>query len=334
MMDACAGPMMLANQRITADQILNGGMSARLRFSTPTPLGGVEVRLLVDGELTVGIASLEIFGERLDGENWTLESSDLPTPRVDNAIRHGRNLFEGYQRGLAVTTQDRRARIAWDPDFRRARELAGNRTIVSEAALWNIFLLMKFYVPKLSFGHVVEFGCYKGGSAIFMAALAAKFLPGARVIGFDTFSGMPATDLAVDAHAAGGFADVDLAELRDYAEKSGLSNLTYVQGRFEETARPALVKLEKVALCHIDCDIRSSVEFSYNSVKPYMTPGGYWVFDDLHAADCLGAVEAVEDLLIKRDGLNSEQRVPHEVFREPFDEGRSSGRTRTSRRGT
>lgn len=34
-------------------------------------------------------------------------------------------------------------------------------------------------------------------------------------------------------------------------------------------------------------------------------------------ADCLGAAEAMEDLLIRRDGLNSEQVFPHYVFRQP-----------------
>jgi hypothetical protein len=33
---------------------------------------------------------------------------------------------------------------------------------------------------------------------------------------------------------------------------------------------------------------------------------------------CLGAIEAVEDLLIRRDSLNAEQVWPHLVFRAPF----------------
>ena len=152
-----------------------------------------------------------------------------------------------------------------------------------------------------------------------MAALAEKFLPGVQVIGFDTFDGMPATDRAVDAHRAGGFSDVDLIELRHYIEWVGLRNLTFVQGYFEETAASVLQKQGSVALCHIDCDIRSAVEYSYDATRPYMTPGGYWIFDDPFIADCLGAAEAVEDLLIKRDGLNSEQLYPHYVFREPFE---------------
>jgi hypothetical protein len=48
-----------------------------------------------------------------------------------------------------------------------------------------------------------------------------------------------------------------------------------------------------------------------------MVSGGYWVFDDPMVSDCLGAAEAMEDLLIRRDGLNSEQVFSHYVFRQP-----------------
>ncbi|MGH7098226.1 MAG: TylF/MycF/NovP-related O-methyltransferase [Stellaceae bacterium] len=148
---------------------------------------------------------------------------------------------------------------------------------------------------------------------------AQKFLPNAQVLAFDTFAGMPATDKAVDYHNPGDFEGVDLGELRQYAAQIGLNNLTYIQGLFEETAAPALRKIHKVSLCHIDCDIRSAIQSAYDSTKPYMVPGGYWVFDDPLLATCLGVTEAVEDLLIRRDGLNAEQVFPHLVFREPFN---------------
>ena len=51
-----------------------------------------------------------------------------------------------------------------------------------------------------------------------MAFLAQKFLPNAQVLAFDTFSGMPTTDKSIDLHNAGDFREVDLAELRQYAE--------------------------------------------------------------------------------------------------------------------
>ena len=45
--------------------------------------------------------------------------------------------------------------------------------------------------------------------------------------------------------------------------------------------------------------------------------GGYYVFDDATVSSCIGATEVVEDLVIRRDGLNSEQIYPHFVFRAP-----------------
>jgi hypothetical protein len=46
-----------------------------------------------------------------------------------------------------------------------------------------------------------------------------------------------------------------------------------------------------------------------------MVDGGYIIFDDATTSTCIGATEVVEDLIIRRDGLNSEQAWPHFVFR-------------------
>jgi len=54
-------------------------------------------------------------------------------------------------------------------------------------------LLVKFYLPRLPFGHIIEYGSYRGGSAFFMAAIAAKYLPRTQVYALDTFAGMPQT---------------------------------------------------------------------------------------------------------------------------------------------
>ena len=211
-----------------------------------------------------------------------------------------------------------------DYDFQEALQLSGGRTIVDENNFANIFILIKLFIPRLPFGHIAEFGSFKGGSAIFMALLAQKFLPNAQILAFDTFSGMPPTDKAVDLHNAGDFQGVDLTELRQYVEEIGLRNLHFVKGKFEDTASQVVKELQMLTLCHIDCDIRSAIQSAYDTTRPYMVPGGYWVFDDPLRPTCLGATEAVEDLLIRRDALNAEQVWPHLVFREPFEKNWSS----------
>src|ERR1043166_5320186 len=128
--------------------------------------------------------------------------------------------------------------------------------------LMNLFLLFKFFLPKIGLGHIVEFGSYKGGSAIFMAYLAQRFLGEVNVYGFDTFAGMPPTDHGIDLHRAGDFQDINLEELRQYVAQLGLTNLHFVQGRFEETVPATLETVGPLAVVHIDCDIYSAVDIA------------------------------------------------------------------------
>ncbi len=164
----------------------------------------------------------------------------------------------------------------------------------------------------------MEFGAFRGGNALFMARVVKALYPGIKVFAFDTFSGMPKTDSSVDAHSEGSFGNVDLAELRALAAQAGLDNIEFVPGLFEETAHSALERrIGKVALAHFDCGIYSAVKYSYDVVKPFMLPRGYIVFDDATVSSCIGATQAAEELVIRRDGLNSEQIYPHFVFRAP-----------------
>ncbi len=45
-----------------------------------------------------------------------------------------------------------------------------------------------------------------------------------------------------------------------------------------------------------------------------MVQGGYIIFDDANVSSCIGATEAVEEI-IQRDCMYSEQIWPHYVFR-------------------
>ena len=235
--------------------------------------------------------------------------------QVPNQLRRGRNVSEGYQRGAFLESGHLRERINADPDFQDAIVYTENRSIVTRDRLMNLFLLMKFFVPRLPSGDVIEFGSYRGGSAFFLACLAAKFLPGTQVFGLDTFEGMPATDSSIDLHHAGQFADSSFDEVLAAKETFGLSNIHFVKGLFEETAPALLQKAGSIVLAHIDCDIYEAVRYSYLVCKPYMIPMAYYVFDDATAAACVGATEAVEEFVIQQDRLHCEQIFPHFVFR-------------------
>jgi hypothetical protein len=317
-MDVCArvGTRVLGKKIVSANQLAVDG-EVGLEFSLMYPVADLEVRFVSGGGFVGDIGSMRIVGEPNDARR-EFALADLPEVPIANTPSRGRNLYDGYRRGVGLQFGSVTEKILGDADFQEARDLAGSRTILGEANLCNLFLIIKFYLPRLAPGHIVEFGSYRGGGAIFMAALARKFLPGCKVFGFDTFSGMPPTDQRIDYHRAGSFADVDLAELHSYVGKIGLeNNLEFIQGHFAGTLAPTLRDLGSILLAHIDCDIRSAIECAYDAAKPHMVSGGYWILDDPMVSDCLGAAEAMEDLLIRRDGLNSEQVYPHYLFRQP-----------------
>jgi Macrocin-O-methyltransferase (TylF) len=230
-------------------------------------------------------------------------------------IRQGRNVYEGYQRGWGLQFGGLRDKVLNDPLYKEAFAVAQDRTIMSGENRMNIFLLLRFFLDKIPFGHIVEYGSYRGGSAIFMAYVAQKLYPGMKVFALDSFEGMPPTDKNVDAHNVGDFADTDINTLQARLEELKLDNLVLVKGYFENTNDGVMAEAGKISLAHIDCDIAPAVKYSYEGVRPFMVDGGYMVFDDATVSSCIGATEVVEDLLIRRDGLNSEQIWPHFVFR-------------------
>lgn len=251
--------------------------------------------------------------------------SYLPEMRgINQGIRQGRNVYEGYQRGWGLQFGGLKEKILKDPLYKEAFAVARDRTIVSEENRMNIFLLMRFFLEKIPFGHVVEYGAYRGGSAICMAYVAQKLYPGMKVFALDSFAGMPPTDKDVDAHNVGDFSNVDFNKLQDRVAELKLDNLVLVKGFIEDTNDRVMAQAGKISLAHIDCDIQPAVKYSYEGVRPFMVDGGYIVFDDATVSSCIGATEVVEDLLVRRDGMNSEQIWPHFVFRAFNNRGRGA----------
>lgn len=234
---------------------------------------------------------------------------------IAKGIRHGRSIYEGYQRGWGIQFGELRQEIVRDPLYMRALDVSYDRTIMSEDNRMNIFLILRFFLGKIPSGHIIEYGSYRGGSAIFMAYIVNQLYPGMRVYALDSYEGMPATDKNVDAHNIGDFGDVDYEKLQLRIKELGLHNLILVKGYFEDTNDSVMREAVNVCMAHIDCDIGPAVRFAYESVRPRLVEGGYFVFDDATVSSCIGATEVVEQLLIRRDQLSSEQIWPHFVFR-------------------
>ena len=248
------------------------------------------------------------------------ETGEYPGFFPPPGMRMGRSPRDGYSRGWGLEYGGLRDAVLADPLYSEALELAMGRSIQAGDCRMNLFLLLKYFFPALlkqsGKGSIVEFGSYRGGSSIFLAAVCERLHLDVRVFGLDTFTGMPPTDKSIDAHFAGNFSDVDLPELRAHVERCGLAHrLEFVPGIFQDTAPRVLAAATPVLLAHVDCDVYDAVAYAWEAVKPCMAPGGYVVFDDAPTSGCLGATEAVEELVIRRDGLHCEQIWPHSVFR-------------------
>jgi hypothetical protein len=245
----------------------------------------------------------------------SLTLPDFPNPASE--FVKGRNPYEGYQRGWGLQFGGLAEQVRQDPLYRRAVQLTRGRSLVQEERRMNLYLIIRFFLGRLPCRDIIEFGSWRGGNALFMAACLEELYPTAIVYALDTYEGMPATDPAIDLHRAGDFSDVDLAELESVARAHAIDNIRFVKGRFEDTVRQVYNSAGGFGLAHIDCDILSAVRFAQDTVLPFVCRGGYLVYDDAGVSSCLGATQAVEEFVMTHR-THSEQIWPHFVFRRPL----------------
>lgn len=246
--------------------------------------------------------------------NGRYEPIRLPDLGVADGVAGGRAVREGYNRAVALEFGRIADQLEADPLLKEANAAAGGRSIVHPLRLANLFLLLTLHWEPLRGSDVVEFGSYRGGSALFMAAVLKRLDPAAHVHALDTFAGMPPTDHAIDSHGAGDFHDADLDGLLRRRDALRLDNLVIHEGLFEDTFPAVAQASSGFGLAHIDADIYSACRYAQDAVWPHMRPGGYLVYDDATTSTCLGATQAVEELIMERR-IHSEQVQPHFVFR-------------------
>jgi predicted O-methyltransferase YrrM len=230
-------------------------------------------------------------------------------------VTRGRVPYEGYRRGLAIEHQGWSEKAAGDSLFKLGLEAMGGRSVLAHTRLVNLYLLVTQFLDKLASRDIIEFGVYRGGSALFMARIMKELYPGAKFYALDTFKGMPATERGVDAHGPGDFGEADLDGFRAQIDKFGLGDIIEIHaGLFQETFPAIAARNVTFGLAHLDADIYSALKYAQDAVWPHMATGGYVVYDDATTSSCLGATQAVEELIQERR-IHCEQVFPHFVFR-------------------
>ena len=233
---------------------------------------------------------------------------------VQSGIRKGRVPSEGYYRGWGLQFGSLQQFVEGETLFREALDATTSlESWISPEKRANLYLILTRFLPRLTEKNIIEFGTFRGGTAVFMAIILREVAPTSTIYTLDTFNGMPVTDKTIDAHSAGDFSDCSLEALQDKARDLGLTNLVPISGLFQTTF-PNLPLGIKFGLAHIDCDIYESIKYAQDAVWPRMTKGGYIVYDDATVSSCIGTTEAVEELIQQRHA-HCEQSWPHFVFR-------------------
>lgn len=258
---------------------------------------------------------IAVLAGQTDSRTLDRDLARLHLDSVDS-VSNGRNVTAGYARGWGLEYGRLGETIAKDPVFRDSLQMARPRSLVLEQKLMNLFLIMKYGIRDHEVDFI-EFGSYRGGSAIFIANVARQLGLRGTVYALDTFEGMPPTNDEFDLHSAGDFSDANLDDLEKYIKEVGLTNIIPVKGLFSDAAPSVLSRIRSIGIAHIDCDIHDAVKYCLDAVMPKMSSaGGYVVLDDALHGSCLGAMQAVEEWVITNQ-VHAEQAYPHLVYRYP-----------------
>ena len=139
---------------------------------------------------------------------------------------------------------------------------------------------------KAPYGHFVEVGVYRGGSAWYLAQAARE--KRARLLLFDTFTGIP-FEAPDDSNHVGEFGDTSAASVQ-----AAIPDAELFVGIFPETLPR---DLDGIAFVHSDCDQYKSVRTVIDYLWPRMVPGGIMTFDDMNTT---GGRRAIEETFPER----------------------------------
>jgi O-methyltransferase len=230
---------------------------------------------------------------------------------------------DGRVRRLVDVILQAVSRAAWWQPALRARLSAGrDRPLVPAAALEKTYrdvLAMLQRDSEDDVGAYLEFGVYVGTSLLCMhRASVDAGLPGMRLVGFDSFQGLPAS---ADAEDAGAFrrgwyrAGRDL--VGDHLTRNGIDwdRTTLVPGWFEETLRPAVAErlgIDKASVILIDCDIYLSARAALRFCAPLIRDRAVIVFDDWSAGHGTGERRAFDEFMADHAELEAHRlAAPH-----------------------
>ena len=152
-------------------------------------------------------------------------------------------------------------------------------------------------------GQIVECGVGPGRSLLVFAVLTQCVARARRIVGFDTFEGLPnptAEDGHGNAHKSGWLSHSE-ANVRELLQFNGVAtdfieeNVSFVRGPLAESL-PAYDG-GAIALLHLDVDLYESYKTALDWLWPFVSPGGIVTFDEYRSESFPGATRAIDEFL-------------------------------------
>lgn len=238
---------------------------------------------------------------------------ELTINRLVEGVRwRAETLIERLPRGMQV----------WIDNRRRNAQVRRGLTSFERARLVHTYrealgILLRREPPE-SLGDYLEFGVYHGTSLSCMYDARTQLgLDRMRLIGFDSFEGLPASAADDDGGvwAPGQFKSpigLTHANLRRWGVPPDA--VTLVKGWFSETCTPATrarLQLSRASVVMVDCDLYSSTRDVLAFCAPLIGAQAVFVFDDWHASGLadkgMGEARAFEEFLAAHPGLRAEE---------------------------
>ena len=135
-------------------------------------------------------------------------------------------------------------------------------------------------------GDFVEFGVYRGNGIVNITKLAKK-LGKIKFYGFDSFSGMPPTDIPLKGNLAhdyreGSFSDISLDSVKKFL-KDNNTEATLTKAVFKNLKPLSHYGIGKIRFAHIDADIYEGYRDALKLLTPHLQVGTVIVFDEFTA---------------------------------------------------
>jgi O-methyltransferase len=181
------------------------------------------------------------------------------------------------------------------------------------ATLLNAIATLRSLEPAERFGDYLEFGVSRGASlACAYHCLQGAGLGEARLIGFDSFEGMP-PEAAGEGWAPGMFrSSLRATETFLRQRDVDLDRVTLVKGWFSDTLteeRRAALGMDKASLIMMDCDIYSATKQALAFSAPHIGRHAIILLDDWgwrSDAGETGQREAFEEFLAENRDISAE----------------------------